>query len=324
MLRYTSDELVLAVRRKAYLADTGGLSDAEILGFINEERTTTVAELIKRASPSFWRTYYDFTVVAGQSEYRIPDRALMSGIEEVVHLDSTGRQEPIIELEHDERWKYSTGGRDPRWPGTFAYVVEGEHIRVMPAPGTGDAGKTLRVWYYRQPSMMVLTSYAHVIDNAVSTTSLKGARGANVTAGALNWLVGKTLLDVVRGDGMFGPIATDRLFYTGSDATYCLLDPTTPVVVADIAAGTRALGVRTDYVCLAGETVFTEFPKEVWPVLVSASAIQCLLATKDFQHASAEMENLRARIASCSFLAEPRSKEPDVIVNRGSSLRRGR
>jgi hypothetical protein len=83
-------------------------------------------------------------------------------------------------------------------------------------------------------------------------------------------------------------------------------------------------GHRNDYACLAGETVFTEFPKDMWATLISASAVAVLTAQKDFEHAAAEHGVLERRLASVRFLAEPRSNDPDVIINHSSPLRRGR
>jgi hypothetical protein len=320
---FTTDDLILQVRRRAFLAPVGGPTDDEVLGYINEERRTTMAEAVKRAAPSFWRTSVEYPVQAGIAEYRVPDRALMSGIEKVVTVDANGLEHPLDEIADEERWRYSKGQRDPHWRGRFAYIMQAEHLRLVPTPTHSETSLTLKVYYHRQMSEMVPVAQAARIASAESTTRIDVTGGLGSGSSALQTT--GSYVDLVRGAGMFGPIAVDRVIAAYEDlaSQVIVLEADTPVVTADIAPGNNA-GTRRDYVCLAGETVYTELPLDMWPVLVSAAAVAVLTATKDFAHADAERVVLASRMDSCRFLAEPRSDEPEMIMNRYSVLRRGR
>lgn len=319
-MSFTTDDLILQVRRRAMFPARGGLTDAEILGFINGERRTTMAEAIVGAAPSFWRTFADFTIVAGQNQYRIPERALMQGLEKLTIVDQNGLEHPLVELDADQRWRFSTGQRDMYWPSQYAYIVDAEHVTVVPAPDSTVGGTTLRMYYHRQPSEMVMVAEAAKIHHAVDTTTVE------VMEIGEDFILqtppdDDVYLDIVRGAGMFGPIYTDLLVDELSDPQL-IFDASTPIVVSEIA--TFAYGKRVDYACLAQQTVYTEFPLDMWPCLVTASAIACLVSTKDFAHADNMREELVRQMRSCKSLAEPRSDEPEVIINRNSVLRRSR
>lgn len=314
---YTTDDAVTVIRRRAYLPPAGGMADAEIVDLMNQERRSTVSDLMRRAAPSFWRVYVDFTIAANTDTYRIPTRAMMQGFDQAVLRDPTGYEQPIVQIDQHDRHRYVNGGRDVLWPTKFAFALDSEHVRLFPAPTAAEVGYTLRVYYHRSMSDMVLVARAMAISAWKDATAVNiSAVGTEAVGAGLQ--TANSYVDIVRGDGMFGPIYTDLRVVAYAAPALSLSGAT--LLSADIA--TYYPGGRKDYVCLAGETVYPEFPADVWPVLISAAAVQCLKSQKDFQHAAAEQVELDRRVIAAQSLAEPRAEEDEPVINRYGTLRR--
>jgi hypothetical protein len=315
---YTSDDLVIEVRRRSRLPSATDLSDAEILQYADQEMQTTIADVIRNASASFWVTTYEVALTASVSSYTLPRRAIGAGVERVELEDSAGRRLPIVAVSEEDTWRWASGGRDPHWPGEHAFTLEGEALRLWPTPSA--SGSTLRVRYQRQPSRLVPVSECGALNGATDTVTI--STSGTPPAWLLETSDVDRYLDIARGDGVHDLIIADAIGEDYSDPTLTL-SASTPLEDAASIASISPTGGRTDYVCKAGTTCYPQIPSTLWPLLVSKTTVAVLEALGDREGMAAAQATANQREAAARSVVTPRSREAPRFINRTSYLRRG-
>lgn len=317
---YTSDDLVTEVRRRSRLPSATDLSDAEILQYADQEMQTTIADVIRNASASFWLTTREVTLVSGTSSYAIPRRAIGAGVERVELEDANGIRSQVVAVSEEDTWRWASGGRDHRWPSPYAFTLEGEALRLWPTP-TESAAHTLRIRYQRQPSRLVAVAECCALDGATDTVTLS-VTGATIPTWLTQISDGDRYIDIVRGDGVHDLIIADAIGDTFSDPTLTLSASTPLDDAASIALDTPT-GGRVDYVCQAGTTCYPQIPSTLWPLLVSKTTVAVLEALGDREGMAAAQATASQREAAARSVITPRSREAPRFINRSSYLRRG-
>lgn len=309
---FTSDDLVAAVRLRAFLPDASDVTAANILSTADEEQSATLADVVRNIDPSWWLVEASYTLVSGTSSYRLPGRSFGAGAERVELVDSTGRREPVTPIDLADAWLF-TNSRDRNWHGRFGFVVMDDELVLYPPPASADAGLTLSVRYQRQPSALVpVADCARVL--TVSSTTAVVITGTIPTAFASG-----TYLDYVRGDGSFPVLSMERVAITVADPDITFIG-STPLP----ATITTPPSYRADYLCPTGSTCYPRVPANLWPVLVLATARTILASTGDLQGADSTEAQLEARIVKARSVTTPRTRQTPALINRNSYLRRGR
>lgn len=316
---YTSDDLLVEVRRRSRLPSATDLSDVEILQYADQEMQTTIADVIRNASASFWLTTREVALTANVASYAIPRRAIGAGVERVELEDSNGIRSQVVAVSEEDTWRWASGGRDPHWPGQHGFTLEGESLRLWPAPTS--SGSTLRVRYQRQPSGLVLVADCCALNGATDTVTVTAVPGAEPT-----WLLeisdGDRYVDIARGDGVHDLIIADAIGDNYSAPTLTLA-ASTPLDSADDIATATPSGGRVDYVCQAGTTCYPQIPSTLWPLLVSKTTVAVLEALGDRDGMAAAQATATQREAAARSIVTPRSREVPRFINRTSYLRRG-
>lgn len=251
----TTDDLLTDVRARTASPTTNDLlSPAELLQLIDEEMRTELARDIVALRSEYWLEEETSAIVAGQSEYRIPDRALGMTLRDVTIYDVNGNEWNVAQVGAADRYVYSGA------TGTAsAFTLNNGKVVLLPEPAT--SGYTLRLRYYAQPARLALVSDCAAITSALVGTFVK--INVATTPSASLTTVG-ALVDIVRGAGMFESIYTDQAVtaWVSPDLT---ISP--GYTVGDIS--TPATNARVDYVCPSGRTVYPPIPESVWGVLVA-------------------------------------------------------
>lgn len=312
-MAYTTDDLVTAVRRLAYLPDAGDITDAEILSRADEEMDTLVADAVKAGREGFWLTSEDTALSPSVLAYQIPRRALGRGVVGVMMVNSTGTTFTIPQIDPVIGWNGRTTSIS-----SYCYSFQADKI-VFPTPP--PSGYSLRVLYLRRPSRMVSVASGAAVVTAPTTTTI--TIGGAVPA----WLSGITVdtpytyVDVVRGSAPFDPLYVDRIGTLFSAPTLTL-DATTPVDISDFVDTSLYTNARIDYVCRQDETVYPMLPIELHRVLEAATAVRLLESVKDAEGAQMAMATLRERKRAAVDILEPRNQEGSrPIVRARSPLR---
>lgn len=261
----TTDDLIRDIKARTASANSDGLlQDQQILDLVYQEMVTEIARTLMTTRSEYWVRTEDQAIVSGQSLYRIPDDALGMGLRDVIIVDSSGTQWAASQVPATDRYLYAQASA-PQGPAPFDFALENGCVVLLPAPNvTGQY--TLKLRYYRTPSRLVPVADAARITGASSSTlTLASNAGLNVVE------VG-SIVDIVRGGGMFEPIATELTVSSWDGSSSLGFTPslsTEELASISTGSGATAYGGRQDYVCISGETVFPPIPIAMYPMLVA-------------------------------------------------------
>jgi hypothetical protein len=306
-MAYTADDFVSGVRRRAQLPAAsidGKISDADILALADEEMGSTMLPLILAANEEYYVTSSDTAIVANQTEYRIPTRAVGGAIRDLTFVDANGNESSLPEISLEDQGDYARSGG-----GAFsrqsAYALRGDRVRLLPVP-TASSG-SLRFYYHWRPGRLVLTTSSQVTD----ITGISGST-YTVTATPVSWTT-STEFDLIQAKPNFD----------------LLLDNTAPSAVD--SGGTNLVFASAitdaaigDYFAETGVSPIVQIPAELQPAFTSAVVVRVLMSLGDYEAASLEEAKLASQKENAQILIDPRNKGASKrVVNRYSIMRSG-
>ena len=300
-MAWTTTELVSRALFRAGRPDADpDFTSAVVLTIADDVIVERILPAIHATREEYGVTSTDYAVTAGQADYRIPSRAAFGVIREATYIDANGLgyDLPLVDVEQIDT--YATSDVSP-----IGHAIEGDRVVLVPEP-TSTSG-TLRLRYYRRPSVLVAASTGsdeapHAITSGATTTTL--------TIGTHAFDEGD-LIDIVQAQPPFDVLAQG----------ISVVNPTGTTIGIVTAVTTAATG---DYVCTAGETPVPHLPAELHAVLAIGVAAEILRRTKDPQAGDREAEFER-KLGVCVSAMQPRNHgEPPKIINRFSPLRQGR
>ena len=301
-MAWTSDQLIANVRVRARIPDGASVvSDAELLVIADEVIADTILPLVRKVAQEYGVVQADQSIVADQDAYRIPTRAQVQGLRDVILVQANsgvGYSLPQIPLE--ERETYQPAG-SYYWRSGSAFCLQGDKVILLPTPT--QSGFTLRLRYYRRPSRLVLDAAAAQITDASNSP------GFTVDAVPAAWST-DDLFDTIEGNPGFDWLATDS---TATDASGTSMDfAATPS--AEIANG--------DYFALAGETPIPQIPAELHSSLALGMTVrihELMGRTQLHDRGQAKLED---QLEKLMVLLTPRVDGENVrIIPRGGLLR---
>jgi len=309
---YTSDDLLTRVKARAQVPDADDrLTDADMLAIADDAIRSTVARIVWNADDGrIVRTQADVALVADQSDYRIPDRAVASAIYDVLLVDSAGNERSSAYVDSADAWRWrnddtATGESDR----AYAHTLEGDVIRLLPTPKA--AGLSLRVKYRRRPSRLVAVSACVLLGSSSSSTVV--ADDADSFPAAWTSEGSGLVIDVVRsgpsGDSLTDdvPGSTTSDTFTRSSGAFDTTGPYAP------SGG--------DYACLAGETCVLPVPEEAVPFLTVLVALEIATAFGDTAAMGGLGQLVAGRRKELVALVDDRNREDEAIIPRSSHLR---
>lgn len=297
---WLSDELIADVRRLGHLSvDDPDASDTEILAVLNRVMERRFVALIRKVRADYYIGFEDQAIVADQQDYRIPVRSTTNSVRNVVWVDTTGRERPLDPVALTDRHGYATLRGYP-----CGYAVQDDYLILLPKPNSSVG--TLRVYFERRPSTIVLTSACQVVGDVLV--------GNSVAYFAVDDPTGFTdvPIDVVRGTPPFSLAVRDGTYENGFILGYHI----------NLQSHDRAPAAG-DYLCLSGETPFPQLPPEMHPLLALATAAEHLRPT-DAGAAGLLMADYQDGMNEAIKLLQPRQQGKQVKVRNTSSMLRGR
>lgn len=296
-MTWTTDTLVSRVRRLASLpsATAGGPTDAELLDIAYEEMLSVFQPILRLTQESYATTTTDISITSGTSLYRIPRKAQGGTVRDVRLVKSDGRTYNLMELQPTDAPSFEPAG------STVAWCIEGDHIRLLPEPGSTMSGWSIRVWYYRRQSKLVPVSSCYDIASTTSTTIVVSSDPSYGSTTEFDVVFAGPQFDIVLDGATASWSTTTATFGGGED-------------LSELSVG--------DYVCAHMETCVPRLPEILHPALASSVAAQVLMEIGDRAGAAGQIQQ-RDRLVQASRTAlDPRTDaSPDFIINRGSVLR---
>lgn len=241
-----------------------------------------VVPMILAHRQEYFVTYSDLTMVSGQNTYDLPTESIALGLRKACVVEASGE---ITTLEHLDLEKVA--GFNHFLQDGFYFL--GNKIVFYP---TLTGGKTVRLYYHRDPNEVVATSDAAQI-TAIDT----GTNTLTFTAVPTDWETSDTL-DVIRSTPGFNTI--------GESLTIAAMTSTTITVssVDDLQVG--------DWVALEGFSPIAQIPKNAFKIVEQAAAIKCLEAMgANISTAEKKLENY---IESFGKVIAPRNQGGSTAV----------
>lgn len=267
------------------------------------ERYTQPVIMLRNGS---WLHVYGFDLTGGVSQYRIPSRSCVQGLEKLeIALGQAGvsNQYRLLNVLTNIQSTDYQGLSRSQAPVAFTYV--GDTVQLFPTPAT-----TWRVqaWYYLRPSTLSLTA-GTVISN------MTGPVGDvyTITATA-HGLAASGFCDLQHSTGNCEVIVPD-LAFTRTDAN--------TITVSLTVNQAAQVQLNETYVNAQDTTRFIQLPQELCNSLVSYVGAVCLAEKGDTEKAQVFSQKAETAIRNIVDVAMPRSKgQPPVFKTRNTYLRR--
>lgn len=260
MSAYTTLDLIKSVRVRGMFPDAsqGSLSAENILLLANEELRLSIVPMILSAREKYYETFVDYSMVAGQAMYAIPERAV-GGLASVVQFIIN--QNVITLTPFDPNAAATTvSGMYPR-----GFYFENDHIVVYPTPSASQG--TIRIRYFQRPSTLEQTI------NCAQIVSVDQPNGT-VTVGTYPsaWASGMKV-DFINNNTPHTPYGIDTEIVQIS-AGNVLSFGTLPVNRENTLAVKKY-----DWIALANYTPLPEIMSEFFPLLAQTTVVKLLEAT---------------------------------------------
>ncbi len=246
---YTSTALITAVKESITVPNSQNLfQPAGILRFAQRTMQTFLTPLILKCKSDYFVWTVDFTIEEGVTDYPIPSAATAMKLMDVCFVNNQGLETPMPLLNHAQveanQWVYN------RISGFF---VKNNTVRISPF---GLAANTLRMYFYRAPNQLVLTSAA-----------------GQVTAIAGNDLtlsnVPTSFVDGVEVCCIQATPGFDTVF-----AAQDLSNVSSPGITVEDASNVSV----GDWICLSNQSTIPQYMPEAHPLLAQATGAMMLLS----------------------------------------------
>jgi hypothetical protein len=174
----TSDELLTAVRRDSFMAQSGqsdNWTDPRILGIADDCMLEHVAPTLKRAKVGWFREDFTIDTVTDQARYDVPQEAMWNGLEALWLTDPVSGvvSSKIQFVDSSNRMLY--GSLAPGVP-QFAWFDQNQLV-LSPPPDSGVVnGFSMTASMYRRPGQLVLMA-----DTCTVTAVNPGTQDMTVT-----------------------------------------------------------------------------------------------------------------------------------------------
>jgi hypothetical protein len=306
-LSMNSDDLLTSIKSRALIPTAqNAFSNDDLLNFATEELNLKLVPCILSVREEFYVTDETVPLVANQSNYKIPYRAIGGRLRYVYHTQNDGRDVALAQLNIEDLIEYQ--GASASFQSTGFYVQNDEIILVPSI--TGAVNGSLKYKYYLKPNSIVdLTRGARI-------TAINTSNGQITVASVPSNITASSEVDFIGSTGNFKTKGFD-IVATNVNSTTKVITVAAADIPSDLAVG--------DYICTAGESVIPQIPSELQVMLAQAVACRVLEAlgdTQGLQNANAKLTEMEQKLVT---LIDSRVEAPSKkVVNRNSLLRNRR
>lgn len=309
----TSNRLIASIKRRAFIPDNQvTFTDEDFLAFATEELEQGLVPYILRHHEDYFLQEEFVPLIANQSDYKIPSRAIGNKLREISYRDSNSNLYEMTRIEVQDAVDYD---------GSFfsgnlvsAFYIFNNKVRIVP-PLTSQPSGDLVMTYFMRRNELVPESRAATI---TSIDTVGGVIGVNtIPTDDLNvpLFSAATKLDFIMAET---PHVT-----LGFDITPQAVNTTTNIITIDPTSIPADLEVG-DYVNLACETIVPQIPADLHMQLAQRTAVRCLEAMGDTEGVQVGKASLTELEDKGSSLIDNRVEgAPRKVVNRDGLLRDG-
>ena len=298
---YTTDTLLTAIQAQA-LYPTSSVTETEtdLLRFVNEEFQMKIVPAIEAVREDYFLARTTTPIVANQSKYPIPGRAIGNSLKHVFYVDDSGGRYQLYRKPIKDLAQYSSTST-----GTSRqFYVLGDEIVLYPTP---NGGGSIEMWYYSRPNQLVLTTSVAAITDIASAGGTTTFTVDNDISGALG---AGGAIDILSHESPFMLWVTD-VTTTGSSST--TIECATSALLGE--DGSTVLPQVGDFICLAGQANIPMIPQEFHPILVQAAQARIMMAIKDQVGYQMAVQKLESQIADMKRMIGNRVEDQVETLN---------
>jgi hypothetical protein len=255
---WTTTDFLADVRRSGSLgsASIAGVTDTDILAVGDKETQTALLPFLAKLGEDFFMRSLDVALVSGQSQYRVPKRAIGARLR---HVSLVRNGVSIANLNRIAVEDLETLNPYASSVPTGFYVDAGG-LTLVPAPGS--SGDLLRLRYLARPGRLVAVAACRQLTGVFRDTPTVGQ--TRITWGGLT--LGNTgTFDLIAGNTPHEHLAIDVV---GSNGNAGALDFASTDIPNTLAAG--------DFVGPTDQTCLIQLPDELQGVLSQFCAARLL------------------------------------------------
>lgn len=280
----TTSDLISDVSRLVFTPNALalGTQGSDILAIANQELSSRIIPLVSSINEEYMVQTIDIPIIPGQSQYRMPTRSVGAKLRDVRWTQGNIQLPlPRIEIERLQEFTLNALGTP------VGFWLSAGAINLVPTPNNG----ALRVRYYTAPRKLVEWNGS----TTSSTIGIVGTVTGYYTVGRTNDTVGVTpsvgtfttplgkQVDIISSATPYEFLAVDSVVTTTGGS---------PRVTVPSAVGVPgpapnlSPSVRPGDVLASGDTSpIVQLPDEVYPLLVTRTAIQMCIQLGDTEKA---------------------------------------
>lgn len=298
----TTDSLLDGVKRRISMpANQVLLENSDILAMADAVMRAKIVPLFESTNQEFFVTSTNVALVASQSEYDIPYRAVGRALRDIKIKDSATDETNIRNLTQIAITDIELVLGNSN---VSAFYFKGDRIHLVPSVSSATQTDVLEIWYKVVPSTLVESSAAATVVSVGATDITVDATPSTITnLTPIDFIQAKSGSRIYSMDVTPTATTSTTISFSASD------------IPSDLTAG--------DYISLAGTApAITMIPNEAYSLIESLVAKRALKAIGDFEGAKAVDEDIREEEKGLLKIIEPRiDGEPTVIVNRTGLVR---
>lgn len=156
-----SSDLISAVKRKILVPiSQNTFSEDDILAFINEEMFISQVPSVLEYHQEYYVMRQELPIVANQTKYPIPDRAIGMRLRDVFYKDDAGNLGEMTRISPEDRafFQRNLGSNQP----VTMFFLENNELVLLPIPDSNPTG-SLVFHFYVRPNQLVSTDRAATI-----------------------------------------------------------------------------------------------------------------------------------------------------------------
>ena len=269
---YNTTTLIEAIKRNILVtSNSSKFNDVDYIAFLNEQLRWLLESVFIQLNEDFFVDSVDITLVGGQSDYNIPEKAASWAIKSIYYKDANGITKKLNRWTRREEYQGSNTSPIPNG----AYIKDNKLITI-PAMSTTTTGY-ISLEYERILNLLTELSSCGVVQSVIDT-------GTNYQVTVDSIPIGYTSgVDFINPKNPYELIAKEL---TASVAGS---------VITVIKTGFDRAPIAGDYVAQTGYTPIPHIPSEFHPILAQAASVKCLAAmgdSKNYGTAQAELNTM--------------------------------
>jgi hypothetical protein len=276
-------------------------TEARLLAAGTRELREAVATLLVETRAEHLVYTYTTPAVIGQATYRMPERAVLGALRDVVWIDSSGTAAPPLrEISSDSAEALNPGSGTPT-----AYYTRNYSVVLVPIPNVAG---TVSMPHYARPNRLVLVAEDPAVAGAAVIVAVAYNAGAQtLIVSAVDPPTGlqppstAVAIDIVRATPGF-----ETLLSATAEQVF-VQEPSPGTWTYEISGVAANPGVAAgDYLCLAGESPVPQVPVELHGLLAARTAKRLVGAVGDAQAKQLLMEEVADLEARARAILSPR------------------